>query len=83
MLDTHPQKSKLTVVLVPLATEVLSLYGNIPIPLSQKKVEFEKHMVRDHGFRAIDYSLLDDGLYYIKQLEIVSEAKDRLLSNIS
>ena len=40
MLDSHPQKSRLTIVLIPTATEVLSLYGNIPITLEQKKAEF-------------------------------------------
>ena len=35
MLETYPDRKNLTVVLLPLAKEVLSHYGNIPIKVNE------------------------------------------------
>ena len=35
MLESHPQRHELTVVLVPLAKEVMMGYDNIPLPVTE------------------------------------------------
>ena len=83
MLDEHPHKSKLTIVLLPLAKEVLESFANVPILISDLKREYQRKVV-SFGFKSINFSLLnDDNLWYIRQLELDSKLKDKILSIVS
>ena len=50
MLDTHPQKANLTVVLLPLAKEVMASYGNVPLLLPELKRQCQERLIDTHGF---------------------------------
>ena len=79
-LDSHPQKSSLKIVLLPLAAEFVFSYENIPPPMSQLKQEFEEKVIEGFGFKSIDYSLLNnDNLYFLRQLEIDPELLEHYL----
>ena len=82
VLATHPQKSRLTVRLVPWAKEVLFGYGNVPVLLGDLKAEMTEKVVRQFGFKDIDFSALeDDNLWYIRSLELRDPAlKERYLA---
>lgn len=81
MLDTHKQKSQLTVVLIPLAKEVFSSYGNVPVLVESLKRECQEKVVRNFGFKQVDYTLLnDDNLWYLKQMEVGQDVKQRYLA---
>ena len=70
MLETYPERGNLTVILLPLAKEVLSSYGNIPIKVAQLTKECEVYKEK-FGFLAFDLTLLkDDDLWYLRQLEL-------------
>ena len=74
MLENHPQKSNLDIVLLPLAKEFLGSFGNVPILVSKLKKEYKKRVVKECGFNSIDFSMLKgDNLWYLKQLEVPRE----------
>ena len=68
-------------VLLPLAKEVMSGYGNLPVLVSTLKAECQESVILKHGFKSVDYSLLnDDNLWYLRQLELdSSEDKERYI----
>lgn len=54
-------------VLLPLAKEVMSSYGNVPIHVVDLREECQQKVVQLHGFKAVDYTLLnDDNLWYLR-----------------
>lgn len=58
-------------VLLPLAKEVLFGYGNLPVLVSDLQTECEAKVIGNFGFKAVDYSRLnDDNLWYVRQLEL-------------
>ena len=83
MLATHPNKNKLTIVLLPLAKEALLGYGNIPISVKEL-AKFCEKLKDKFGFHQFDLSLLNhDDLWYIRQLDLEDEnLKTRLVTDI-
>jgi hypothetical protein len=60
----------LTVILIPLAKEVLTSFGNVPVLVEDLKRECQEKVVGTFGFKKVDYSQLnDDNLWYIRQME--------------
>ena len=67
-------------MLLPLSLEFLFSYENVSVPLSQLRQEFQEKVIEGFGFKSIDYSLLNnDGLYFLRQLEIEPERKEHYL----
>jgi len=66
--------------LIPLAKEVFSSYGNVPMPINQLKQEFQEKVIEGFGFKSIDYSLLnDDNLYFLRDMEVEPTLKQHYL----
>ena len=83
MLETYSERNKLTVVLLPLAKEVLSSYGNIPLKVNDLAKVCEQFK-EQFGLKHFDLSMLEsDNLWYIHQLELDDDnLKQRLISEI-
>ena len=80
MLDTHPQKAKLNVVLLPLARDALNTYSSVPQLVNHLKLHAEEMIKTKFAFKSVDYSFLnDDNLYYVKQLELTELRKKAIL----
>ena len=66
MLATYPTRHELTVILLPLAKEVLSSFGNIPIDVNSLEKECEQYQ-KMFGLKTFDLSLLKgDSLWYLR-----------------
>ena len=69
MLAMHPQRPFLNIVLLPLAKEALCSFGAMPVLINDLKREMLEIVIKQFGFKSIDFTLLqDDNLYYIGQL---------------
>ncbi len=55
MLETHPQKAQLNIVLLPLAKEVIWGYENIPLPVKEL-AEKCNELKESFGFKSFDLS---------------------------
>ena len=83
-LDSHPQKGELTIVLLPLAREVLSSFGNVPLLVHDLKRELAEYAVREKGFKAVNFDhLLDDNLWYLRAIQPTDPAlKESFLERV-
>lgn len=69
---------------MPLAKEVMSSYGNVPVHVDELREECQQRVIETYGFKAVDYSLLNnDNLWYLRQLELSnSDDKDKYLQMV-
>ena len=66
MLEKYPNKGNLNVVLLPLAKEVLSHYGNIPLKVKDLEKQCQAYKEK-YGFKGFNLShLKNDDLWYLR-----------------
>ena len=86
MLETHPQRNHITIVLLPLAKEVMHRYATIPLKIEELRAFCGRTIIAEFGFKNVDFSYLHgmDDLWYLRQLWLRKDYnKNKLISALS